>query len=136
MYLHSIGASTNEDKAKLFNQFFSVYQYQCKQSVLFIVTIELKVPDIFKALCSLNPHKAMSIDRIGPMVLKNCADALCVPVHHLFMTSLHTDQLPAEWKIHLVTPVFKKNEKSNIRNYRSISLLCSLSKAMYLQSCL
>ena len=65
--------------------------------------------DIFKALCSLKPNKAMGIDGyIGPMVLKNCADALCVPVHHLFMTSLRCGQLPAEWKIHLITPIFKK----------------------------
>ena len=38
--------------------------------------------------------------------------------------------LPAEWKVHRITPVYKAGDRSLIKNYRPISLLCSLSKVL------
>ena len=76
-------------------------------------------------LLAVGRPKAMGIDRIGPLVLKSCADVLCVPIHHLFTVSLSNGHLPSEWRIHLITPIFKSGDKSSIRNYRPNFLSCA-----------
>ena len=81
-------------------------------------------------LASLDATKSMGIDGIGPRVLKHCATALCAPLHHLFSLSLSKHTLPEEWRIHLITPIFKSGDKSEVNNYRPISLLCSASKVL------
>ena len=64
------------------------------------------------------------------MVLKSCAEALCSPIHNLFCVSLSTGKLPAEWRTHLITPIFKSGDRSLVKNYRPISLLCTISKVL------
>ena len=41
-----------------------------------------------------------------------------------------THNLPSEWNTHCVVPVFKSGDKSNVANYRPISLLCVTSKVL------
>jgi len=72
----------------------------------------------------------MGIDSISPKVLKHCALAIFEPVNHLFQLSLDQGYLPQEWKLHLVTPVFKSGDRSLVNNYRPISLLCIISKVL------
>ena len=72
--------------------------------------------DVYDALTSLNPTKAMGIDGIGPKILKSCALALYQPIHHLFVLSLTQHYLPKEWRLHLITPIFKSGNKSSVKN--------------------
>ena len=139
MSLDSAKAHTDTEKAELFNQYFhSVYSSNScggtsssfSSSQLSSPSIDLDVPEVFHELSSLVTSKAMGIDGIGPLILKRCAEVLCVPVHHLFTVSLASACLPAEWHTHLIIPVFKAGDRSLIKNYRPISLLCSLSKVL------
>ena len=75
--------------------------------------------------------KAMGIDGIGPKILKHCALALFKPIHHLSITK-HC--LPTEWRFHLITPVYKSGDKSSVKNYRPICLLCIISKVLEKQN--
>ena len=86
--------------------------------------------EVIDALNNLKPNKARGIDNIAPVILKNCAFALALPIHHLFTISLHSRNLPCEWKIHKIIPVFKSGDKTSVANYRPISLLCVISKAL------
>ena len=72
----------------------------------------------------------MGIDGISPKVLKHCALALFKPLHHLFLLSLSQHYLPKDWRSHLIIPVFKSGDKSSVRNYCPISLLCSVFKVL------
>lgn len=56
--------------------------------------------------------------------------ALTSPLHTLFVRSIRSGQLPSQWKLHFVTPVFKSGNKSDVSNYRPISLLCIASKIL------
>ena len=38
--------------------------------------------------------------------------------------------IPSEWKLANVVPVYKKDEKDHVENYRPISLLCIISKVL------
>ena len=72
----------------------------------------------------------MGIDGIGPKLLKNCALALYVPIHHLFLLSITNHTIPSEWKCHSITPIHKSGDSSQVTNYRPISLLCVISKVL------
>ena len=82
---------------------------------------------VYSELTKLDTSKAMGIDNIGPKILKFCAPALYLPIHHLFSLSLSHQCLPAEWCIHSIVPVFKSGDITSIINYRPISLLCTIS---------
>ena len=86
--------------------------------------------DVLEALQCLTPDKSSELDGIGPKLLKNCALALYIPVHHLFSISLASHTIPSEWKIHSITPIHKSGDKSLVSNYRPISLLCIISKVL------
>ena len=47
-----------------------------------------------------------------------------------FSLSLNNGIVPTEWRLHAITPVFKSGDKSNVKNYRPISLLSNISKAL------
>ena len=69
-------------------------------------------------------------DGIGPKLLKHCAIALYQPLHHLFCESLAQQIIPFEWRTHLIKPIFKTGDRSSVKNYRPISLLCVTSKVL------
>ena len=92
-----------------------------------ISDVSVSDSDVYSELTKLDTSKAMGTDNIGPNILKFCAPALYLPIHHLFSLSLshHCHQcLPAEWCIHSIVPVFKSGDITSIINYRPISLLC------------
>ena len=66
----------------------------------------------------------MGSDSIGPRLL------LYEPLCHLFSLSISLQSLPADWKIHLITPIHKAGDRSLVSNYRPISLLCIISKVL------
>ena len=51
-------------------------------------------------------------------------------MHHLFSTSLCKHTIPSNWRIHVITPVHKSGDKSQVNNYHPISLLSNTSKIL------
>ena len=131
---------SDKDKAELFNQYFySVFtdaatplpnleEVSIPSST--IPDITLSFQDIFEELRSLQTSKAVGPDNTGPKVLNICADSLTAPLHHLFSLSLANCVIPSDWKCHNIIPVYKSGDKSSVKNYRPISLLCNVSKVL------
>ena len=68
--------------------------------------------------------KASGPDQIPNKILRGLAIHLS-PIHtSLFNQSLLSENLPSDWKIATVTPVFKKGNRSYARKYRPLSLVC------------
>ena len=66
---------------------------------------------------------------ISTKVLKNCATELGPVLTDLFNFCLDKGEIPDEWKIAYVTPLYKgKGSKSDISNYRPISILPPIAK--------
>ena len=63
-------------------------------------------------------------------MIKSCARELTPSLCALFNLSLAEGKLPTEWKDSLVVLVHKKGKKEDVTNYRSISLLCVVSKVL------
>ena len=140
VFLNSSSATSDTGKAELFNTFFhSVFTSSSfslpNMSTLplpssCICTSRFSDSEVLDALSSLDPTKSSGCDGIGPKLLKHCASALYIPLHHLFSVSLSKQHIPNEWKCHSITPIFKSGDKSHVKNYRPMSLLCIVSKVL------
>lgn len=93
-------------------------------------SISIIEADVYYALTSLDPSKAVGLDKIGPRVSRSCVAVLTKPLHHLFSISTRYAVIPLQWKIHKVIPVFKSGDHSSVKCYRPISLLSNTSKVL------
>ena len=127
-----------EEKASLFNEFFS---NQCKPNVNdstlptfnpltedCLSNIRFSSSEILSHLRNIDPNKSNGPDVITGHMIRLCDDALVLPLRLIFTNILRTSNFPILWKLANVTPVFKKDDKQLIKNYRPISLLPLLSK--------
>ena len=55
---------------------------------------------------------------------------LTKPLHYQFLYAIYYCCFPSEWRIHCIIPIFKTGNKNCVSNYRSISLLCIVSKIL------
>ena len=78
----------------------------------------------------LNPAKASGPEGWPLFCLRESAQELCIPLSILFNKSLECSTLPSCWKRALITPVFKKGDRSHASNYRPISLTSPICKIM------
>ena len=124
------------DQANLFNEFF--YE-QFSEESLYEIDMDMNQFDQFRdlkfheldvllLLKNVNSGKAAGPDGIHGMVLKNCAASLARPLTSLFNISFVTGCIPHEWKMASIVPVFKKEDKSSVENYRPISLTSLVMK--------
>ena len=81
-------------------------------------------------LTRLRTDKSAGPDGLHPMVLKECADNLAMPLACIFQSSYDRGQLPSDWKLAEVTPIYKKGPKNDPGNYRPISLTSIACKVM------
>ena len=127
----------NRLKADAFNNFFSsVCNVDFPNAQLPLPTIpdlqltELNITAelIKKVIKGLNPSKASGPDEVSPRLLREGAEALSLPLHRLFNSSLTLHIFPDPWKLASVTPIHKKDQKDLTNNYRPISLLSCIGK--------
>ena len=52
-----------------------------------------------------------------------CDESVVLPLKIIFKNILDTSNYPDMWKVADVSPIFKKEDKQLIKNYRPISLL-------------
>ena len=72
--------------------------------------------------------KSRGADNISNQLLKTIKQELCKPLTIIINQMIETGVYPEKFKISKITPIYKKNERTNIANYRPISLLPMLSK--------
>ena len=72
--------------------------------------------------------KSRGADNISNQLLKTIKQEQCKPFTIIINQMIETGVYPEKFKISKITPIYKKNERINIVNYRPISLLPTLSK--------
>ena len=73
---------------------------------------------VFKLLDNIDVSKTSGPDCIPGRILQNLAPVL----HYIFDQSLNSGDLPADWTLANVAPIFKKGSKLQAVNYRPVSL--------------
>lgn len=69
-------------------------------------------------------------DGIPAHFLKLCSPTLAFPVSCLFNLSLSSASFPAHWKSACIIPLYKSGDRSQVSNYRPISILPALGKML------
>ena len=72
----------------------------------------------------------MGPDGSHPGVLRELADVAAKPLSIILRQSWLTGDVPADWRLADVTPIFQKGRKDDPGSYRPISLTSVLGKVM------
>ena len=84
--------------------------------------------DVDDQMKKLNTKKASTFKNIPPKILKQNTD-ICSPILlGLINDSFHNSEFPDKLKVADITPVFKKDDATNVKNYRPVSVLPVASK--------
>ena len=73
-----------------------------------------------------NPHQILTSQQ--KYIVKDNIDIFTPSLHEEFNKSLKFDKFPFEMKLADLTPVFKKEDRTNKDNYRQITILSNLLK--------
>ena len=125
-------AESDLEKAEEFNgQFTDVFNKNehtqvplLDRSAPFMDDIVVSKDGVIKLLKGLNLSKALGPDELHPRVPKELATELGPVFAHLFQQSIDTGEIPKEWSLANICPLFKKSDRSLACNYRPVSLTC------------
>jgi len=136
-------ANKDKEKGEVLHAFFaSVFNSQIGYSqgsqhpVQEDMEGEQKKPDITQEeavndlLRHLDAYKSMGPGGIHPKVLKELVEELAKPLSIFYQQSWLTGEVPDDWRITSVTPIFRKGRKEDPGNYRPVSLTSVLGKIM------
>ena len=132
-------AFSNEEKTNLLNDYFcgisSIDESNLalpnfdKRTNAVMPDIKILQSEVVDVLRILKVNKASGPDGISHRMLKNTSQTISVPLTKLFDLSLRLHAYPSLWKSANVMPLFKKGDKSEVGNYRPVSLISCVGKA-------
>ena len=79
-------------------------------------------------MSKLNKLKGAGLDKISNRLICQCADIIAPHISTIFNCAVTTGIFPIDWKAAKVTPVFKQGERTDMNNYRPISVISAIAK--------
>ena len=83
---------------------------------------------VIKLLKAIDVSKATGLDKIPIRFLKIATEVVAPSLTGIFNQSLVTGIFPSDWKMAKVSPIFKNGSKSDLNNYRPISVIPTVAK--------
>jgi hypothetical protein len=90
-------------------------------------TTETEIKSIIHSLKSRN---SSGYDEITSKTVKACSALISHPLVHICNHSLYTGIFPDCLKMSVIRPLYKKDDKTSMTNYRPVSLLTTFSKVL------
>ena len=87
-----------------------------------------KVTDVSKIIQSLNPRKATGPDGIPVKILRIARNVIDSHLTNIINRDIKENKFSEDAKTTLVRPLYKKNDRDKIQNYRPVSILNGFSK--------
>ena len=124
-------------KAEILNNFFkSVFTKEDEENMPILPPSKYpNMPDlnitetgVIKLLSNLNPNKASGPEEIPGRLLKLAAAQIAPSLTFIFNQSLRTGDLPEDYRKANISPIYKKENRTNPGNYRPVSLTCICCK--------
>ena len=79
---------------------------------------------VLKVMKNLKAKTSYGLDGVSSEIIKMCKEEIAYPLTIIINKSISTGQFPKDWKIAKVIPILKKGDKSLLKNYRPVALLC------------
>ena len=125
------------EKTEILNEYFKSVS-QLKISIPYketspypsIPEINITLQVVTNVLYNCNPYKLPSPDHLNATFLKHTSTEIAPMRTHLFQQSLRDNSIPVKWKQAYVTPIFKKGNRSEPKNYHPVSLISFLCKTL------
>ena len=122
-YFESVYTTPNDDDLT-----FNDINYYDNNPSFDIGDIEITQRDVFDSIKNLDVKKGVGPDLIPAILIKSCNANITPILHTLFIKSLKEGSLPPLWKKSFVTPIFKSQDRSYVKNYRPISIMSVIPK--------
>ena len=125
----------SEQIAESFNEHFSsvfikdnseIVVPETAQPEIFLDDITFSAKDVLDEISRINSG-ANSYDQITPSLLKASAPYVINTILYIFSCTINACQFPKVWKNIHVRPHHKNGSKTEIKNCKSIALLCTIS---------
>ena len=126
-YFNNIGPDLASKIINKKDDFLIYLNDNVNQSLFFNPT---NIHEILEIVRSLKCSKSSGYDELSVFLLKQIIHFIASPLLHIFNLSLSQGIFPDPLKIAKIIPIYKKDDQSNIANYRPISLLPSISKIL------
>ena len=86
--------------------------------------------EVSELLFKISDSKATGDDGIPILFIKMTHNVTVKIICHIINLSIRTKTVPSDWKVAIITPLFKEGDRNLASNYRPISILPCLSKIM------
>ena len=133
-------ASKDNEKAEVLADFFSsVFTSETDSNIPELENLSVNetssdelfsIDEVRKLLLGLNTTKSPGPDGVHPKLLYELAHVIDRPLCMIFNSSFTTGIVPEDWKIAIITALFKKGDKKSASNYCPVSLTSILCKLM------
>ena len=140
MYFEDQVLHTESEKATCFNNYFgSVFGpktinpptlFMSSDHKICLDDVSIRAETVTFMLSQCNDSSSLGPDLIPSFILYRCSQILTPIVTELFNWVLHNRTWPAMWKLSFVSPLHKDGPRTQIENYRPISILPKLSRIL------
>ena len=94
---------------------------QCDTEYMFSLA-NVTIGQVSKILHSMSSSKATGLGEIPAKYLKDGSSVISKLLTHIINLSITTKNIPDDFKMARIVPLYKKNSKTHVGNYRPISL--------------
>ena len=132
--------SGNKARAEILNNCFQRAFTQEQLPATPVLSVGRELPELSDVIISpeavklklqaLDPTSTPGPDGIHPRVLQGTRHSICTPLAHLYRRSLDTGELPGDWTIGRIVPIFKNGDRHDPGNYRPVSLMSITCKVL------
>ncbi|XP_062926608.1 retrovirus-related Pol polyprotein from type-1 retrotransposable element R1 isoform X1 [Mobula hypostoma] len=92
--------------------------------------VDIKKGDVLELLESIKLNKSPGPDEIYPRLLCEAREEIAEPLAMIFASSMGMGEVPEDWRVADVVPLFKKGNRDSPGNYRPVSLTSVVGKLM------
>lgn len=135
---------TDKETANIFNEYFTNvgqtlaqriphknfnYESMTRNLNSFLL-LPVSVQEIFGEIMLLKEKKSPGYDGLTTRLIKNVADIIASPLAHIINISFQSGIFPDIYKRAMISAIYKSGSKTQVGNYRPISVICKFGKIM------